>query len=92
MNNILSTLMDFIEQHEKRYFQAIIVLLIIFLLLAAQQYQNLVLFISISLLIGALYTRWQGSEKIEIGGFVGACVGFFLYIVYFIISSIFSIL
>jgi len=92
MNDIITKLMDFIGQNEKRYFQAIIVLLIIFLFLAARQFQNFVLFVSIGLLIGALYTRWQGSEKIEVGGFVGACFGFLLYIIYFIITTLFSFL
>jgi hypothetical protein len=82
--------MDFIEQREKRYFQAVIVLLILFLLLAAQQFQDLVLFVSIGLLIGAGYKRVQGSENIEIGGFVGACVGFLIFGVYFVIISILS--
>jgi hypothetical protein len=92
MNDIITTLMNFIQEREKRYFQAIIVLLIIFLFLAAQQFQDLVLFVSFGLLFGALYTRRQGSRKIEIGGFVGACVGFIIYGVYFIISTLFSLL
>ena len=92
MNGLIMKLMDFIEQREKRYFQAVIVLLILFLLLAAQQFQDLVLFVSIGLLIGAGYNRMQGKEKIEIGGFVGACVGFLVYVVYFVIRTFLNFL
>jgi hypothetical protein len=51
----------------------------------------MVLFVSIGLLVGALYNRWQGSQ-IEIGAFVGACLGFLLYGVYFLVSGIVSLL
>lgn len=92
MNDIITRLMDFIEQQEKLYFRAVIVILIIFLFLAAKQFQDMVLFISLGLLAGALYTRWQGSEKIEIGGFVGACIAFLIYLFYFIITTLLSLL
>jgi hypothetical protein len=91
MNNLLTRLLDFIEQQEKFYFRMIIVVLIFVLFLAAERFQDMVLFVSIGLLVGALYNRWQGSQ-IEIGAFVGACLGFLLYGVYFLVSGIVSLL
>jgi hypothetical protein len=84
--------MDFIEQQEKLYFRAVIIILILFLFLAAKQFQDMVLFVSLGLLGGALYARFQDSEKIEIGGFVGACIGFLIYFLYFLITTLFSFL
>ena len=90
MNSLIMKLMDFIEQQEKLYFSTFIVLLIIFLFLAAERFQDLVLFVSIGLLVGALYNRWQNS-KIEIGAFVGACVGFLAFGAYTVITGIASL-
>jgi hypothetical protein len=91
VNDLIARVLDFIEQQEKFYFRVIIVVLIIVLFLAAERFQDMVLFVSIGLLIGALYNRRQGSQ-IEIGAFVGACLGFLLFGIYFLVSGVLSFL
>lgn len=65
--------------------------MIIVLFLAAERFQDLVLFVSAGLLLGGIYYRRKG-DLVDIGTLIGACLGFLIFIVYFVIKAIYSLL
>ena len=84
---MLNKVLDFIEQRQTLYFRALIVLLIIIMLLVAERLQSLVLFVSVGLVLGAIYYRVRG-RIVEIGAFIGACVGILFSGVYYLCAGI----
>jgi hypothetical protein len=91
LNDLVLKLVDFIEQRELLYFRVITVLMIIVLFLAAERFQDLVLFVSVGLLIGGVYYRRKGA-LIDIGTLIGACLGFIVYLVFFVLRAIIGFL
>lgn len=91
MDDLVLKLVNFIGQREWLYFRTITVLMIIVLFLAAKQFQDVVVFVSIGLLLGAIYYRRQG-KLIDIGALIGACLSFGAYLVLFVIKGIIGFL
>lgn len=86
VNDLSARILDFIGRNEHLYFRAITVLTIIVLFLAAEQFQDLVLFVSLGLLGGGIYYRRKG-DVVDIGTFIGAGIGLGVFIIYFLVRS-----